>query len=79
MKKGAFWPNFTLSGHFIIFVITMSIYKFLKLDKFTEHTITFAKKMKLLYVICLILSCDMRIGHFLPKFGKKYSFIKIDT
>ena len=79
MKKGAFWPNFTLFGHFIIFVITMSIYKFLKLGRFTEHTISFAKTMKLLYVIYLILSCDMRKGHFLPKFGKKYSFIKIYT
>ena len=71
MKKGAFWPNFTLFGHFIIFVIRMSIYKFLKLGKFTEHTISFAKKMKLLYVICLMLSCDLRKGHFLPKFGKQ--------
>ena len=79
MKKGAFWPNFTLFGHFIIFVIRMGIYKFLKLGRFTEHTISFAKKMKLLYVIYLILNCDMRKGHFLPKFGKKYSFIKIHT
>ena len=79
MKKGAFWPNFTLFGHFIIFVIRMGIYKFLKLGRFTEHTISFAKKMKLLYVIYLILNCDMRKGHFLPKFGKKYSFIKIYT
>ena len=77
MKKGAFWPNFLLFGHFIIFV--MSIYKFLKLGKFTEHTTSFAKQMKLLYGICLILSCDMRKGHLLPKFGKKYSFIKIYT
>ena len=49
----------------------MGIYKFLKLGSFTEHTISFAKKMKSLYVIYLILSCDMRKGHFLPKFGKK--------
>ena len=79
MKKGAFWPNFTLFGHFIIFVIRISISKFLKLGGFTEHTISFAKKVKLLYVIYLILSYDMRKGHFLPKFGKKYSFIKIYT
>ena len=55
----------------------MSSYKFLKLGTFSEHTISFAKKMKLLYVICLILSCDMRKGHFLPKLGKKYSFIHL--
>ena len=35
--------------------------------------------MKLLYVIYLILSYDMRKGHILPKFGKNYSFIKIYT
>ena len=54
----------------------MSIYKFLKLGRFTEHTISFAKKMKLLYVIYLILSCDMRKGNFYPNLVKNIVLLK---
>ena len=32
--------------------------------------------MKLVYVIYLILSCDTRKGHFLPKFGKTIVLLK---